>query len=275
MNIVNIVKKTLPCILAAAVEISFFALPASAEENSSDETTDTEISTENSEVTSETQEEETIQLTEEEKLLEQINTYRVVNNCVELTPSVSLDQLSAVRCSELQTLLSHYRPDQELFSTIFNEYSIDVSNAGELIASGNSEVDSAEKVSAKWFESEEDNKTILDAKYKYIGIRKTESTTGMYKYNWVILLTGDSKMLSADAAEQTLGDVNGDGSINSSDATIILTNYAKNIIKTSAKFTNSYLNRADTDKNGKADSQDATKILVYYAKTIIGEKAEL
>ena len=71
--------------------------------------------------------------------------------------------------------------------------------------------------------------------------------------------------MSASAA--TLGDVNGDGSVDSKDAVQILVDYANSIVSGKSSLD---LAIADTNKDSKVDSKDAVQILVYYANSIAG-----
>ena len=69
----------------------------------------------------------------------------------------------------------------------------------------------------------------------------------------------------------TLGDVNEDGSINSSDASKVLEEYA--LIQTGAEptFTEIQKISADVNKDYTIDSSDASKILAYYADSSTGK----
>ncbi len=71
--------------------------------------------------------------------------------------------------------------------------------------------------------------------------------------------------MSASAA--TLGDVNGDGSVDSKDAVQVLVDYANSIVSGKSSLD---LAVADTNKDSKVDSKDAVQILVYYANSIAG-----
>lgn len=71
--------------------------------------------------------------------------------------------------------------------------------------------------------------------------------------------------MSASAA--TLGDVNGDGKVDSKDAVQILVDYANSIVTGKSSLD---LAVADTNGDSKIDSKDAVQILVYYANYIAG-----
>lgn len=68
-----------------------------------------------------------------------------------------------------------------------------------------------------------------------------------------------SIIFNIDKSDYILGDVNGDGKIDSGDATIVLLHYAK------IKILDNEL-MADVNRDGKVDSGDATLILLHYAK---------
>ena len=80
--------------------------------------------------------------------------------------------------------------------------------------------------------------------------------------------TPENPPVSAPAV--SLGDISGDGSIDSSDATLVLSDYA--VIATGGKstFTAEQAKAADVDGDGKYDSIDASVILAYYAYTSTG-----
>ena len=80
--------------------------------------------------------------------------------------------------------------------------------------------------------------------------------------------TPEKPPVSAPAV--SLGDINGNGSIDSSDATLVLSDYA--VIATGGKstFTAEQAKAADINNDGKCDSIDASLILAYYAHTSTG-----
>ena len=73
------------------------------------------------------------------------------------------------------------------------------------------------------------------------------------------------------ASELKKGDVNGDGAVDSSDASLTLAEYS--LIQTGGDltFTEKQKNAADVNKDGKTDSSDASKILEYYAAVSTGK----
>ncbi len=77
----------------------------------------------------------------------------------------------------------------------------------------------------------------------------------------------DEKPATAD-----LGDVNGNGSVDSSDASLVLAEYSKIQTGGAGEFTESQLKSADVNKDGVVDSADASKILAYYAMISTGKE---
>ena len=64
----------------------------------------------------------------------------------------------------------------------------------------------------------------------------------------------------------TCGDVDGDGSINSVDASLVLSEYARRSSQTPIKtFSSEQEEAADIDGNSLIDSVDASAILSYYS----------
>ncbi|MBR3917184.1 MAG: leucine-rich repeat domain-containing protein, partial [Clostridia bacterium] len=78
---------------------------------------------------------------------------------------------------------------------------------------------------------------------------------------------------SAETPEKppvSLGDINADGLINSSDATLILSNYSAIATGGDSAFSAEQTKAADINNDGKCDSIDASLILAYYAHTSTG-----
>lgn len=84
--------------------------------------------------------------------------------------------------------------------------------------------------------------------------------------------TETKKEIALHFSEGVLGDVNGDKTVDSSDASLVLTEYA--IISTGGEssLTASQKRYADVNKSGTIDSTDASKILAYYAVLSTGGK---
>lgn len=69
-----------------------------------------------------------------------------------------------------------------------------------------------------------------------------------------------------------LGDVNANGSVDSSDASAVLAEYAKIQTGEGTSFTDSQKIAADVNKDGVIDSSDASKILSYYSMISTGKE---
>ncbi len=69
-----------------------------------------------------------------------------------------------------------------------------------------------------------------------------------------------------------LGDANADGSVDSSDASLVLAEYAKIQTGGAGDFTKTQHEAADVNNDNVVDSSDASKILAYYAMISTGKK---
>jgi len=76
-------------------------------------------------------------------------------------------------------------------------------------------------------------------------------------------------------AEAVLGDIDDDGSIDSSDASIVLATYASIATGDGHSLGVKQTYSADIDKDNVIDSTDASKILSYYAHSATGGKGTL
>lgn len=72
-----------------------------------------------------------------------------------------------------------------------------------------------------------------------------------------------------DEAEN-LGDVDNDGAVNSSDASMVLAEYARTATGNASSFDKNETLAADVNKDGTVDSSDASSILSYYAYAATG-----
>ncbi len=75
---------------------------------------------------------------------------------------------------------------------------------------------------------------------------------------------------STGIPEPDNGDVDGSGSIDAVDASLVLSEYAAIAVGRASVLTSAEKNSADADKNGTADAVDASIILSYYAYTATG-----
>jgi len=78
----------------------------------------------------------------------------------------------------------------------------------------------------------------------------------------------DRLFIPLDAAQ--LGDVDGNGSIELTDATLALTEYAQQAVLADSILTTDQMLRADVNQNERIDLADATLILTYYAEHAVG-----
>ena len=76
-----------------------------------------------------------------------------------------------------------------------------------------------------------------------------------------------------EVPEIALGDVNEDGQVNSSDASIVLAEYAAAQIGNTSSFTENQTKAADVNGDGVVNSADASEILRYYSETSTGKEA--
>ncbi|MBR6579815.1 MAG: leucine-rich repeat protein [Ruminococcus sp.] len=114
------------------------------------------------------------------------------------------------------------------------------------------------------FDYETDTTLFSGTIYGYEG-----STAQAYaeKYNKKFAIIGAEKPAAAD-----LGDVNADGSVDASDASLVLAEYAKIQTGGTAEFTDSETKTADVNNDTVVDASDASKILAYYAMVSTGKE---
>ena len=82
---------------------------------------------------------------------------------------------------------------------------------------------------------------------------------------------------AAETATRKVGDLSGDGIVDSDDASLIAGYYANSILKQGDSFVSKYpstfdfsLEIADINKDGVIDNDDAVYILKFYAKDLLG-----
>ena len=113
------------------------------------------------------------------------------------------------------------------------------------------------------------NCEIYDEKYTIsntaaiYGYTSSKAEAYANKYDRTFVSLGDAPMVT--------GDINGDGTIDISDATIILMMYAYSAAGMDmSEYTEEQLIAADIDGDGKVSISDATYILTYYAQNAAG-----
>jgi hypothetical protein len=77
-----------------------------------------------------------------------------------------------------------------------------------------------------------------------------------------------TKPTTSKKEQVTLGDINGDGSVNSIDAVFVLKDFASQIL---GNKTTLDLSTADMNDDGKINSSDAVIILKQYAQSLISK----
>ena len=94
------------------------------------------------------------------------------------------------------------------------------------------------------------------------------------EYTYMSDLSFDGRLSSADVAAalnlipdiiHTMGDVNGDGKVDSSDASDVLAEYAGLSTDSDQYFSSEQIIAGDLNSDGKIDSSDASRILGYYS----------
>ena len=80
---------------------------------------------------------------------------------------------------------------------------------------------------------------------------------------------GITKSFNVTVIDKVLGDANGDGSVDSKDAVLVLKSYAEELVSGKQSVD---VNVSDVNKDSKVDSKDAVEILKTYAKNLVGNK---
>lgn len=181
------------------------------------------------------------------------------------------DQFADDGVSEISTAFSLFEASAE--KTDDNTITITVTNKGT--AAGSDDVTIAELGSGK----------VIDTiSFKDIAAGKSAvQKVDLSKYTGItaggITVKGNdmaaeqvlyNAMEKVTAAEYTLGDVNNDGYVNSSDATDVLREYAALSTGEKSTLTDVQRKAADVNGDGQIDAKDATSILVFYAALSTG-----
>lgn len=121
------------------------------------------------------------------------------------------------------------------------------------------------KTFATPFNSKEGEGSLTDTKtISVIAISTTSKTT--------TTTTSTTTTTTTTEPAYLLGDVNEDGSVDSSDASLVLAEYAKIQTGGAGEFTDIQYKAADVNKDDTVDSSDASRILAYYAAISTGRK---
>lgn len=106
-------------------------------------------------------------LSETESVVKLVNEERKKTGVSALTANASLNKAAQKRAEEISKSFSHTRPDGSAFYTVFKEFSVQYSAAGENIAAGQK---TPEAVMTSWMNSAGHKKNILNPTYKNIGV---------------------------------------------------------------------------------------------------------
>ena len=119
----------------------------------------------------------------------------------------------------------------------------------------------------------------VDTFYETVKIQGYEDSTAQAyaeKYNREFVSIGEDTTTTTPPVTTEpyfiLGDINADGSVDSSDASLVLAEYAKIQTGGAGEFTKTQLESADVNNDNVVDSSDASKILAYYAMVSTGKK---
>ncbi|MBQ2802820.1 MAG: hypothetical protein IJF07_02860, partial [Lachnospiraceae bacterium] len=124
----------------------------------------------------------------ENEVLTLVNELRAEVGVAPLTLDTSLCQAANARVAEMSQAgeLSHTRPDGSSCFTIFNDYGINYSTAGENIAAGQS---TPQEVVSSWRNSEGHYSNMINASFTKLGIGFTNLGNGDYSTYWSQLFT--------------------------------------------------------------------------------------
>lgn len=188
------------------------------------------------------------------EMLDLVNKYRADNGAAPLKLYIPACNAATARAAEIKTVFSHDRPDGSSCFTVLDEYNVKYSSAGENIAYGYPNVES---VVSAWMNSDGHRSNILNSSYKYLGI-------GIDGYHWSQFFIGGAYCNAA------FGDVNGDGAINSIDASEVLQYYAYQSTAPWFEHLSAFIKASDVNKDNATDALDASGILHYYAASATG-----
>lgn len=191
-----------------------------------------------------------------------VNQERAKAGLPELMMFPRLSKAANIRIKETTEKWSHERPDGRSSSTIITDLSIRWNAYGENIAYGQR---SPQEVVRGWMNSEGHKKNILSANYKYIGVGVTQKNGVLYWTQEFLGVFPGEEYPEAFYA-RAFGDINSDGKIDSSDASLILKDYAS--VSSNQGYVLSTSQRAKSDVTGdeRMDSVDASVMLSIYAK---------
>ncbi len=191
------------------------------------------------------------------EVTDESGVYASISTSVILTT----DELPAVFDSETNAIVAAEGADEAAFANYLSKLSTATVNGTSYTLSG--------RKSTKIFDTATGAMDLTVAS----GDALVFGETGTYEV--VVSATGYTTDLvfSVDVtvAESVTGDVNGDDQVTISDATLVLTMYAKYAAGLSIdEYTESQKKTADVNGDGIVDISDATSILTYYAQNAAG-----
>lgn len=178
-----------------------------------------------------------------------------------------------IRAKEISindSTFSHTRPDGRSCFSVFDN--VKYSRLAENIAYNSSK--NVADVMKLWMDSEGHKKNILNSELTHIGI-------GVYKkggyYYWVQAFLGYSGGYSGeyipvrnDGSAYSVGDVDGNKTVDASDASLALNAYTVTATGGSSPLSDMAEKAADVNGDGNVDATDASSILMHYALSSTG-----
>ncbi len=104
------------------------------------------------------------------EVFELINEIRLEHGLATFTTTQELSETAQLRAEELEELYSHERPDGTMCFTAFDECGVKYISASENIAYGVNSLYTAEQVVEIWMNSPNHRASILEPKYKKLGV---------------------------------------------------------------------------------------------------------
>lgn len=208
---------------------------------------------------------------ESERMLRLANEKRRANGLQELKLYPKLCQLANIRAKELVQKFDHTRPNGSDCFTVLNDVSYYW--AGENIAYNYHS--SPDKVFNQWLNSEGHRNNILNSNATHIGAGFYKASDG--RCYWVQILVGGPSYSGEytpaynDGSAYSIGDADGNGTVDAVDASIALTCYAQMQTGNGMSLSLQEKQACDVNQDGVIDSIDASQILGYYAMNSTGK----
>ena len=175
-----------------------------------------------------------------------------------------------ISAKEIVGNFSHTRPDGTSCFSVFDN--IKYNRLAENIAYNSSQ--NVADVMQLWMNSEGHKKNILNSELTHIGIGVYKSG---YYYYWVQVFLGYSGgypgeyiPLQNDGSAYSLGDVDGNKTVDASDASLALNAYTVTATGGSSPLSDKAKKAADVNGDSLIDATDASSILLYYTLSSTG-----